>query len=72
MSGFATFGVLGYHLRARHVLSESLIPVVYAAAMGIHESMLRAAAYRGARVQIIYGGTTEIMKEIIGRNLKLA
>lgn len=34
MSGFATFGVLSYHLQVRHVLSESLIPVVYAAAMG--------------------------------------
>jgi alkylation response protein AidB-like acyl-CoA dehydrogenase len=28
-----------------------------------------ARAYLDARVQTIYGGTTEIMKEIIGRNL---
>lgn len=31
-----------------------------------------AQAYLDARVQTIYGGTTEIMKEIIGRSLKLA
>ncbi|MEU0544465.1 acyl-CoA dehydrogenase family protein [Nocardia sp. NPDC005978] len=30
-----------------------------------------AKAYMDARVQTIYGGTTEIMKEIIGRGLKL-
>ncbi|NEW54629.1 acyl-CoA dehydrogenase [Nocardia cyriacigeorgica] len=31
-----------------------------------------AKAYMDARIQTIYGGTTEIMKEIIGRGLKLA
>ncbi|RDI42489.1 acyl-CoA dehydrogenase family protein [Nocardia mexicana] len=31
-----------------------------------------AKAYTDARVQSIYGGTTEIMKEIIGRSLKLS
>jgi alkylation response protein AidB-like acyl-CoA dehydrogenase len=31
-----------------------------------------AKAYMDARVQTIYGGTTEIMKEIIGRGLNLA
>jgi acyl-CoA dehydrogenase len=31
-----------------------------------------AQAYLDARVQTIYGGTTEIMKEIIGRSLKLS
>lgn len=31
-----------------------------------------AKAYMDARIQTIYGGTTEIMKEIIGRSLKLA
>ncbi|MBF6354568.1 acyl-CoA dehydrogenase family protein [Nocardia higoensis] len=31
-----------------------------------------AKAYMDARIQAIYGGTTEIMKEIIGRSLKLA
>ena len=34
MSGFATFGVLAYHLEVRHVLPAGLIPVTYAAAMG--------------------------------------
>ena len=30
-----------------------------------------AKAWRDSRVQTIYGGTTEIMKEIIGRSLGL-
>jgi alkylation response protein AidB-like acyl-CoA dehydrogenase len=30
-----------------------------------------AKAYIDSRVQTIYGGTTEIMKEIIGRSLGL-
>jgi MFS family permease len=34
MAGFSTFGVLGYHLQVRHVVTEPLIPVVYAVAMG--------------------------------------
>lgn len=34
MTGFATFGVLSYHLQVRHVLPTALIPVTYAAAMG--------------------------------------
>ncbi|SEL51210.1 MFS transporter [Streptacidiphilus jiangxiensis] len=34
MAGFATFGVLGYHLQTRHVVPVAVIPVVYAAAMG--------------------------------------
>ncbi|MFD5140595.1 MFS transporter [Streptomyces sp. NPDC058378] len=31
--GFATFGVLSYHLVARHLLSTAAVPVLYAAAM---------------------------------------
>ncbi|MEV7027634.1 MFS transporter, partial [Kitasatospora sp. NPDC093558] len=34
MAGFATFGVLAYHLQTRHVLPDVLIPVAYAVAMG--------------------------------------
>ncbi len=34
MLGFATFGVIAYHLDVQHVLPVSLIPVAYAAAMG--------------------------------------
>ncbi|MBW4052658.1 MAG: MFS transporter [Proteobacteria bacterium] len=33
MAGFATFGVLSYHLQARHVLARPLIPVTYSLAM---------------------------------------
>ncbi|HZD70935.1 MAG TPA: MFS transporter [Actinomycetes bacterium] len=35
VGGYATFGVLSYHLEVRHVVSAALIPVIYAAAMGI-------------------------------------
>jgi MFS family permease len=35
MAGYATFGVLSYHLQARHVVPDWQIPVIYAAAMGI-------------------------------------
>ncbi|MGA7098088.1 MAG: acyl-CoA dehydrogenase family protein [Acidimicrobiia bacterium] len=38
---------------------------------GYMEEFPIARAYRDARVQRIYGGTTEIMKEIIGRSLGL-
>jgi MFS family permease len=34
MFGFATFGVVSYHMQAAHVLPDDLIPVTYAAAMG--------------------------------------
>ncbi len=33
MSGYATFGVLSYHLAIHHVVSTAVIPLVYAAAM---------------------------------------
>lgn len=35
MLGYATFGVLGYHLQVRHVVPDWQIPVIYATAMGI-------------------------------------
>lgn len=35
LAGFATFGVLGYHLQHRHVVSPAQIPAMYALAMGI-------------------------------------
>jgi MFS-type transporter involved in bile tolerance (Atg22 family) len=46
MAGFATFGVLAYHLEVRHVLPAGLIPVTYAAAMGV--AALAALASGGA------------------------
>jgi alkylation response protein AidB-like acyl-CoA dehydrogenase len=38
---------------------------------GYMEEYPIARAYRDARVQTIYGGTTEIMKEIVGKSLGL-
>jgi MFS family permease len=34
-AGYATFGVLGFHLATRHVVPAAVVPVVYAAAMGV-------------------------------------
>jgi MFS family permease len=34
MAGFATFGVLGYHLQVHHVVPSVQIPIIYAVAMG--------------------------------------
>jgi MFS family permease len=34
MAGFATFGILGYHLQVRHVVPDAQIPLIYALAMG--------------------------------------
>lgn len=57
MAGFATFGVLGYHLQVRHVVGEAQIPVIYAAAMGAAALVSLAAgrAYDrvGLRVLIV-------------------
>jgi len=35
MAGFATFGVLSYHLQVRHVLPPAIIPVTYSVAMAV-------------------------------------
>jgi MFS family permease len=35
MTGFATWGVLAFHLEERHVVATSVIPVIYAVAMGL-------------------------------------
>jgi hypothetical protein len=35
VAGYATFGVLSYHLEVRHVVPTAVIPVIYAVAMGV-------------------------------------
>jgi MFS family permease len=35
MLGFATFAVLAFHLQVQHVVTEAVIPIVYAVAMGM-------------------------------------
>jgi MFS family permease len=35
MLGFATFGVLSFHVEARHVLPTAVVPLVYAVAMAV-------------------------------------
>lgn len=33
--GYATFGVLSFHLVHRHIVAAAIVPIIYAAAMGI-------------------------------------
>ncbi len=35
VAGYATFGVLGFHLQVRHVVPDAQIPIIYAVAMGV-------------------------------------
>jgi MFS family permease len=44
-SGFATFGVLAYHLATRHLVTLAAIPLVYAAAMGVDAIAALASGY---------------------------
>lgn len=57
MTGFATFGVLGYHLQVRHVVPAAEIPIIYALAMGAAAlaSLASGRAYDriGLRVLIV-------------------
>lgn len=45
MSGFATFGVLSYHLATRHLVPVATIPLVYAAVMGVDALAALATGY---------------------------
>lgn len=47
MAGFATFGVLSYHLEVRHVVAPAQIPIIYAVAMAADAlaSLLSGRAY---------------------------
>lgn len=35
VGGYATFGVMSYHLQVAHIVTAALIPVIYAVAMGV-------------------------------------
>lgn len=47
MAGFATFGVLSYHLQVKHVIGQALIPVTYALEMGAAAPAAPAALASG-------------------------
>ncbi|HZE04840.1 MAG TPA: MFS transporter, partial [Solirubrobacteraceae bacterium] len=57
MAGFATFGVLSYHLQVRHVVPAAEIPMIYALAMAAAAvaSVLSGRAYDriGLRVLVV-------------------
>lgn len=56
MVGFATFGVLSFHLVDRHLMPAAAVPVLYAAAMGVDALAALATGWlydrAGARVLI--------------------
>ncbi|MFR9797352.1 MFS transporter [Streptomyces sp. MS06] len=57
LGGFATFGVLSYHLVARHLMSTAAVPVLYAAAMAADAVAALATGWLydryGARVLVV-------------------
>lgn len=57
MLGFATFGVLSFHMVARGLLPTAAVPVIYAAAMGVDALAALATGWAydhiGARVLIV-------------------
>ncbi|WP_328752701.1 MFS transporter [Streptomyces sp. NBC_00285] len=57
LTGFATFGVLSYHLVTRHLMSAAAVPVLYAAAMAADALAALATGWLydrfGARVLIV-------------------
>lgn len=56
-TGFATFGVLSYHLVERHLLTAAWVPVLYAAAMAVDAVAALATGWLydrlGARVLVV-------------------
>lgn len=50
MLGFATFGVISYHLEVSHILAPDVIPVLYAAAMAAAALAALAAGYAYDRI----------------------
>ncbi|MEW2623755.1 MFS transporter [Streptomyces sp. NPDC048106] len=57
LTGFATFGVLSYHLVTRHLLATATVPVLYAAAMAADALAALATGWLydrfGARVLVV-------------------
>jgi MFS family permease len=57
LTGFATFGVLSYHLVTRHLMSAATVPVLYAAAMAADALAALATGWLydryGARVLVV-------------------
>ncbi|MGC5020783.1 MFS transporter [Micromonospora sp. DT47] len=51
-AGYATFGVLSFHLATRHVVPVAVVPVVYAAAMGIDAFASLASGWLYDRVGV--------------------
>lgn len=53
-AGLVTFGIISFHLATRHVVAVAVVPVVYAAAMGVEALVGLGAGYvydrQGARV----------------------
>ena len=66
-SRWRSSGYRKYGPRARHMRYQ-----FYAWRLRLHVGISVAQAYADARVQLIYGGTSEIMKELISRQMGLS
>ncbi|MGW3117742.1 MFS transporter [Streptomyces sp. NPDC001107] len=67
LAGFATFGVLSYHLVARHLLPTAAVPVLYAAAMGIDALAALATGWAYDR----YGARTLAVLPVLAAGVPL-
>ncbi|MEV6943185.1 MFS transporter [Streptomyces sp. NPDC051172] len=67
LAGFATFGVLSYHLVQRHLLPTAAVPVLYAAAMGVDALAALATGWAYDR----YGARTLAVLPVLAAGVPL-
>ena len=67
LAGFATFGVLSYHLVERHLLATAAVPVLYAAAMGVDALAALATGWAYDR----YGARTLAVLPVLAAGVPL-
>ena len=67
LAGFATFGVLSYHLVERHLLPTAAVPVLYAAAMGVDALAALATGWAYDR----YGARTLAVLPVLAAGVPL-
>jgi MFS family permease len=64
-TGFATLGVLGFHLATRSVVATPVIPIVYAAAMGVDAVAALASGWLYDRIGLRVLAAVPILSAVI-------
>jgi predicted MFS family arabinose efflux permease len=64
-AGYATFGVLSFHLATRHVVPVVAIPVVYAAAMGVDAFAALASGWLYDRIGVRILAAVPVLTAVI-------